>query len=375
MFQSSVERSEEPLEPDYRNVASRQLSEVCGLSTSTIPQRPQQPGSDGRCVEEEIPLSDTTRKGPNPPSLTLVCKVPTSSEVETIPANSASSRPKERHVDQTPENLPGVPNLEALGSSLRLLGGCSDAKSSSAKGPDKLTMKGKRDDTDSYTELRSAEAKWNEQVLKHTLEQSPSLQLRILDVFSSKRRQMQRNEEQEIAQALAAYTSDTDVVMFQRRTSALDDVLAGESVPVVAFDVIQREGNASLHHGSVDAEPTSSPLLPEELRSDSGVAFNETGIDLNFTNQRPEGTREHGKENPRDSLHRSWLWTQNPPRLVPNSTSSEGGNDLSSPKCAKENGTDGYECFLQDAEQDTSQRQQFIRSESRRDETGNGLDF
>jgi hypothetical protein len=120
--------------------------------------------------------------------------------------------------------------------------------------------------------FRNAEALWNEQVIKQAMEEPPSFQLRIIDALSSKKRQKQRTEQDEIAKALALDAADSDVVMFQRQAS-LSSGANGVIAPVVAFDVIQEEED----------------VLQEILRK------RERGGDCSSTGEGPRSMRSCGK--------------------------------------------------------------------------------
>lgn len=302
-----------------------------------------------------------------------------------------------------------VRGMESLGSNMSIVEGSSDRSlahlSSTLEPIDQVSEDMLVDDEreERFEENRSEEAIWNEQVIKQVLEEpSVSFQGRILDVFSPRRRERQRLEENEIARALAEKTAETDVVMFQRPHSGSDPLSIGVDVPVVAFDDFEEEQAADFRRMASREQPSCQKSSQREedrrfykrSKLDPEHVPKRPSTEDEFRVKHPHAVKELSKK-PRDSfLHslesvpairgllgpdvesetekdasnssnpRSWLW----PRKVrrPEFFSATEDADVTceeteTPKRTQSNATVGYELFLQEADMVSSPRSRLSR--------------
>lgn len=234
---------------------------------------------------------------------------------------------------------------------------------------------------------RSAERLWNEQVIRETMVEPPSIQERIIGVFSGKKREIRRMEQREIAEALED-NGENDIVMFQARASFRSEEFDGPGcVPVVDFDMIQEEGTGEQKDSQSEVPIKLSELevsrrnRPQSLLENINKSVKE--LDAN-ANGNDENCRSRSL---RGALPFS-LWGKRQvdfERFGGQSTAEEDvlSASLTSPcsasgcKTSFSASRDGYEEFVQDSEEHTSPRSQAVPghgsvSFSRGD---SGLDF
>lgn len=211
-------------------------------------------------------------------------------------------------------------------------------------------------------EKRSAESLWNEQVIRETMVEPPSLPLRLIGAFSGKKRENQRIEQKEIAAALDA-GCENDVVMFQApnslRNEEFDDP---RCVPVVEFDMLQeastsqseeprgdtlqsRSKTETTRTGTQDGQNNNLHDADLEQIDDTYQAPN-NGISLPFWGRRPAGFKKPPDESTQaeESLSESVI--------SPCSTNDQKGSFSMS--------RDGYEEFLQNSHEAVSPRTQRV---------------
>lgn len=394
-----------PYAPDS-TVPFRQMSKVSGLSSGTSAQHE---GFEDRLSDVPNGMWDNQHQ---PVSETVHTNQVPGVERQSKSGTSEQYADAEAQVHFNPQNSQkSVPPIrsgfESLGSNLSIVEGSPDnplVLSSSALEPFSSASEGRlaeNEKDEPSKENRSREAIWNEQVLRQVLEEPPpSFQGRILDVFSSKRREKQRIEKNEIALALAEKTAETDVVMFQRPHSSSDILvsLSGGDVPVIAFDDFQEEqaaefrkdastekgdGQRSSEIGIDRTIPVGGRRLdPDNLsdRASSGGEPRAQHLDadkeqikkprssfLHPNSHEAESESESEKDVLKISAPRSWLWSrkvQRPKFLLASDSAAGTCEEPETPKSIQSDAAVGYELFLQEAEMATSPRSRLCRPAS-----------
>lgn len=412
------------LVPDYaeNNIPCRQMSKISGLSTAASAQLEESDeglsetpsgtwGTRHQQIVEEV-QSDQHRCGDR---ISVVPRLQLSEGMSHVIHN-------EVHESQNTAGAPyRIAGFESLGSNMSIADNSPDNFLIPCNAGDE-PIDGAFENTDEEPERnRSQEAIWNEQVIKQVLEEEPppSLQVRLLDVFSSTKRRKQRIEDIEIARALEEKTAETDVVMFQRPDSSSDVLSINSDVPVVAFDefhdseesvtesencgrndrpsmqlscpVGEGDGKVSAegrrpdhetHPQPAPARPSDElhiacrdavPAAPEHIKKPQMSAFSSNEEDLSFGElhlKDSDGAHAHTKKVSIRFSPRSWLWSRKmqPPKskFAPEDEESNGDSP-ETPKSIRGNATVGYELFLQDAELDVSPRSRLCRPGSHLD--------